>query len=211
LLKAASMSVPGTQHPYEDRVLVDLERGLFAVADGVTISSQGSGGTAADLALGLLQRHYAGSLAPAIMKVHEALLARRAEDSSVGETTLTAVAIDLCTLQAANVGDSPAFLIRNGDMRPLAPQDRSPQGGITQVIGYPDFVDVHFTSLALEEGDLVVVASDGVAHVLIPSLIHTLMAGQDVSRMAEAVVAAAEARDSAYVDDKSVIVLRFQR
>ena len=58
-LDVSSRSVRGSMHPYEDRVLVDEERGLFAVADGVTGSSQGSGAVAAELALELLREGFA--------------------------------------------------------------------------------------------------------------------------------------------------------
>jgi hypothetical protein len=54
-VEVSSKSVPGTSHDYEDRILVNEARRLYAVADGVTSSSQGSGGVAAELALALLK------------------------------------------------------------------------------------------------------------------------------------------------------------
>ncbi len=55
-------SVPGSTHVYEDRILVEEERKIYAAADGVTISSQGSGGVAAELALRLLKEVFSGDL-----------------------------------------------------------------------------------------------------------------------------------------------------
>jgi serine/threonine protein phosphatase PrpC len=210
LLQIAARSVPGSEHPYEDRVLVDEKMGLFAVADGVTNSSQGSGGAAADLALKLLQENFAGDVIAAIDTVHRIALARRGMDSAIGETTLTAVAVRGRSLQAGNVGDSPAYLVRGGRMQALFQEDKSPYGYITQVIGYPDSVQVHSRMVQLEDRDLVLVASDGIGHVLHPSLLHQLIGWRDVGEVADAMIEQARARRMVYNDDKSVIVLRFR-
>ena len=62
MLEVVSRSEPGRGRVYEDRVLVDEGRGLFAVADGVTRSSQGTGAAAADLAVKLLSENFTGDL-----------------------------------------------------------------------------------------------------------------------------------------------------
>src|SRR5206468_9566169 len=108
--------------------------GRVAVADGVTHSSQGSGAVAAELALSLLRKYFSGDLVGAISKVHQIAVRRRKEDSAIGETTLTAVAVDEGRLQVGNVGDSPAYLVRAKNMRSLIKEDKSPHGYITQVI-----------------------------------------------------------------------------
>jgi len=209
MLEVASRSVPGSAHPYEDRVLVDERLGLFAVADGVTLSSQGSGAVAAELVLRLLHENFLGDLAAAIGKVHQIVARRREGDGSIGETTLTAVAVSERSLQAANVGDSPAYLVRRSRMQSLVQEDKSPEGWITQVIGFPETVDVHNTRLQLEEGDTVIVASDGVGHVLRPPLVTQPIGHSRAADLAEAVINEARKHVAGYDDDKSVIVLRF--
>ncbi|MGD1054511.1 MAG: protein phosphatase 2C domain-containing protein [Nitrososphaerales archaeon] len=211
LLQVASRSVPGSVHPYEDRVLVDEKTGLFAVADGVTCSSQGSGGVAAELSLDLLRENFSGDLVSAINKVHQTVLMKRNNDKTIGETTLTAVAIHEESLQAANVGDSPAYLVKGKEMRSLIQEDRNPYGYITQVIGHPETLLVHSVHIQLEEGDLVVVASDGVGHVLHPSLVDSLAGRPDVNEIADAIIDEARVNASPYDDDKSIIVLRILR
>jgi serine/threonine protein phosphatase PrpC len=208
LLRVAARSVPGSEHPYEDRILVDEELGVFAVADGVTNSSQGSGAVAAELALKLLRENFAGDIVTAIGVVHRIAMAKRGEDSAIGETTLTAVVVRGLSLQAGNVGDSPAYLVRGGVMRSLVQEDRSPYGYITQVIGYPETIQVHNVRLQLEDQDLVIVASDGVEHVLHPSLVRRFVGSSDVDEVADAMVEEARVRRAGYDDDKSVIVLR---
>ncbi len=208
LLEVAARSIPGSAHPYEDRILTDDKVGLFAVADGVTLSSQGSGAVAAELALSLLGEYFSGDLVAAISKVHQNAVRRRKEDSTIGETTLTAVAVNEGRLQVGNVGDSPAYLVRAKNMRGLIQEDKSPHGYITQVIGYPETIHVHSTSLQLKDQDMVIVASDGVEHVLRVSFVHQLLSMPEVSEMVDSIIQEARARVTGYDDDKSVIVLR---
>ncbi|TLY13683.1 MAG: hypothetical protein E6K84_03770 [Thaumarchaeota archaeon] len=182
LLEVAARSIPGSAHPYEDRILADDKVGLFAVADGVTHSSQGSGAVAAELALSLLREYFSGDL--------------------------TAVAVDEGRLLVGNVGDSPAYLVRAKNMRGLIQEDKSPHGYITQVIGYPETIHVHSTSLQLKDQDMVIVASDGIEHVLRVSFVHQLLSMPEVSEVVDSIIQEAKARVTGYDDDKSVIVLR---
>jgi len=209
MLEVASRSVPGSAHPYEDRILVDEELGLFAVADGVTLSSQGSGAVAAELALRLLRDNYLGDLAMAISNVHQIVARKREGDRTIGETTLTAVAVSEGSLQAANVGDSPAYLVRRGRTQSLVQEDKSPDGWITQVVGFPEAISVHNTRLLLEDKDTVIVASDGVGHVLRPPLVTQPVGRSGAANLAEAIIKEAREHVAGYDDDKSVIVLRF--
>jgi len=209
LLDIAAQSVPGSVHPYEDRLLVDEGLGLFAVADGVTLSTQGSGAVGAELALRLLRDNLSGDLASAIDKVNQIVVRRMGEDRTIGETTLTAVVVRQGALQAANVGDSPAYLVRKGDMLSLVQEDRSPYGYITQAIGLTETVSVHAMSLQLEEGDTVIVASDGVGHVLCPPFVDRMVDRSKAAEVAGAIIQVASANVTEYDDDKSVIVLRY--
>lgn len=207
-LDVSARSVHGSMHPYEDRVLVDEKHGLFAVADGVTGSSQGSGAVAAELALELLRKGFAGDVVEAMREVHRAVYERRLNDRSVGETTLTVAAVRRDLLQVGNLGDSPAYLVRGGTVRSLVTGDISPMGYITQVVGYPETVAIHMQEVRLQKGDLVIVASDGVGHVLRPSFIVPLASESSADRIAERIVEEARLTVTDYDDDKSVIVLR---
>ncbi len=208
LLEVAARSIPGSAHPYEDRVLVDERVGLFAVADGVTLSSQGSGAVAAELALSLLHENFSGDLADGINEAHRIVVRRRKEDITIGETTLTAVVVSEGRLQVANVGDSPAYLVRGKKMQSLIVEDKSPFGYITQVIGYPEAILVHTKSHQLKDQDMVIVASDGVEHVLRSSIVNQLYSRPKVSEVADSIIREATARVTGYDDDKSVIILR---
>lgn len=208
MLEVAARSVSGSQHTYEDRILVDEKIGLFGVADGVTMSSRGSGGTAAELGIRLLKENFTGDVQAAIEKVHQIALEKRKEDYTIGETTLTAVTVKDRSLQAGNVGDSPAFLVRGNELQPLAQEDKSIDGYLTQMIGYPEKVQVHSTRVELKPWDVVLVASDGVGHVLHPPLVQQLLGRPNVSEVVDAIISAARSKRTGYDDDKSVIVLK---
>jgi protein phosphatase len=209
-LDTAAKSVPGSTHPYEDRILVNERKRLFAVADGVTISSQGSGGVAAEFAIELLQENQTEDLVEAITRIHEMVLKRkRMGDETIGETTLTAAVIEGATLELANVGDSPAYLIRNRSMKRLSHLDKSESGYITQVIGFPETITVHLTKTQLRVGDLVLLISDGVLHVMnSPPFFGLLSREPNANELASKIIAEAQLRVGSYDDDKSVIVLR---
>ncbi len=195
-------------HPYEDRILVDEKQGLFAVADGVTGSSQGSGAVAAELVLELLREDFEGDVVEAVREVHQTVYEKRMSDRSIGETTLTAATVKGDLLQVGNLGDSPAYLIQGRKMRSLITDDIAPLGRITQVVGYPETVHVHMEEARLQKRDLVIIASDGVGHVLQPSFITPLTSESSADRIAERIVEEARLKAADYDDDKSVIVLR---
>jgi serine/threonine protein phosphatase PrpC len=109
------------------------------------------------------------------------------------------------------VGDSPAYLIRGATIQSLIQEDRNAFGWITQVIGYPETVNVHSMRLRLEDRDTVIVASDGVGHVLHAPLVRQLIDKPEVGQVADAIIEEARARVVGYDDDKSVIVLRVAR
>ena len=190
-------------------MLVDENRSLFAVADGVTNSSHGSGAIAAELAVKLLSRNFEGDLAKAVARVHEIALETRVKDWSIGETTITAAAIAGGVLQISNVGDSPAYLARDGNFTPLAHEDKTLYGSISQTIGYPPEIRVNSQSQHLQDHDVIIIASDGVSHVLRPPLIFQLLGKPGPNQIADGIIASAKAMPSGYDDDKSVIVIRF--
>ncbi len=205
----SSKSVAGSTHVHEDRILVDRERGLYAVADGVTMSSRGSGGLAAEFALDLLKETFNGDLREAVKAVHERLFEAKRGDRRIGETTLTAVHLLKGRAEVVNVGDSPAYLVRGEDLKIMTQPDRSEVGYISQVIGYPERIKVHSISESLRVGDFLILASGGVAHVLNHiTLLPILDATLATSDVADAIIKRAKVEWAGYDDDKSVIVIR---
>ena len=192
-------------------MLLDEGAGLFCVADGVTNSSHGSGAAAAELALALLREAFSGDLSVALSEVNRLSLERRKEDRTIGETTLTAAYLNRSTLEVANVGDSPALLVRGEKTRKLTVEDRGPGGHITQVIGYRSSIEVHSIRLELEPADMVVVASDGVGHVLTNPFLTRLVEIGVAAKAADLIVNEAKSTPSGYDDDKTAIVIEVKR
>jgi serine/threonine protein phosphatase PrpC len=202
-------SVPGSVHDYEDRVLADDERRIYAVADGVTISSQGSGAVAAELGLRLLKEVFSYDLSVAVTEVHNRLLSMKETDRTVGETTLTVAHLVGNGVEIVNVGDSPGYLLRDNDLLVLTHADRSELGYITQVLGYPEKIRVHSRTVGLKANDYLILASDGAAHVINHATLLPIVRAAPSSReLAEAIIERAEGTWVGYDDDKSVIVIR---
>lgn len=203
------ISRPGSSHPYEDRVLVNDDKRLYAVADGVTMSSQGSGAIAAELALNLLSREFSSNLVKAIEAVHDSLVKMKISDKTIGETTLTAVHLTDERLEVANVGDSPAFLIRDEGLSQLTVEDKGFFGYLTQVLGYPSEIRVHHLEINIRSNDYVIVATDGLSHVLnnyvLTKLARTGLSAKD---FATSLMHTAENYPASYDDDKSVIIIK---
>ncbi len=208
-IESGSKSIPGSAHPYEDRILVDEKKMLYAVADGVTLSSQGSGGVSAEIALGLLAGNFEGHLENAVKRVHEKVVEMRKRDGRIGESTLTCAFVKDGWGEVANIGDSPAYMVRDNELHSLIQEDKSELGYITQVIGYPERIEVHQVRKHLKEGDCLILASDGLAHVLKPSIVLPLVnRSLSAKKLVETLIEDAKARPVGYDDDKSLIILR---
>ena len=85
-------------------------------------------------------------------------------------TTLSMVVIEDGRLYGANVGDSPIWLQRNGEMIelsvPHSMEEEGMEGVLTQAIGLSETVDIYLFENNLHVGDRLIIASDGLEAVL---------------------------------------------
>lgn len=208
-LEVGYKSVPGSSHPYEDRILIDKERCLFAVADGVTISSQGSGGVAAEIAISEFSRLFAGDILKTLHQVNSRIVKLKLENKSIGETTFTVAYFSNYQAHVANVGDSPAFIVRQDKLEQLTRSDRSPLGGLLQVIGLREEIHPYISRVSIEKNDVFLLASDGISHILDEETVVPLVKNlSKTSQIADKLVSLADHFPSGYDDDKSVIVIK---
>jgi len=105
-LEAYGKSEKGLHLRNQDAFLIDLKRGLFAVADGVTIS-RGRSEKASREAVKTLKRDFK-DMESAFLLVNKSVSSLR----GAGETTLTVAHVHNNGLAVGHVGDSSLFLVR---------------------------------------------------------------------------------------------------
>jgi PPM family protein phosphatase len=189
----------------EDRYLVREERGitLLAVADGVGGSSGGEiAADAAMVELGarffevLASRATSDALSEALRDANAAVLrAAGASGHRDAATTIVAAAVRPDEAIVANLGDSRAYLIRDGVCRQLT-QDHSGEmeHAITRFAGDPRGVQPDIFVETLRPGDRLLLCSDGLTRHVTPLEIATAASGEDVRAAANTLVDLANAR-----------------
>jgi PPM family protein phosphatase len=210
----------------EDAVLVVPP--LFAVADGM--GGHRGGEVASHVALDTmeeLEAAAAGSLADRVRHANRAVWDRAAGDDHLTGmgTTLTAVRLDGDTAILAHVGDSRAYLLRDGELRQLTTDhtlvERMLRSGeiteeeadvhphknvLTRALGTDQEVDVEELSVALQDGDRLLLCSDGLTGMVTEDQIQAILeTGVEPQQAAERLVRAANRAGG--VDNISVVVL----
>lgn len=171
----------------EDSLLVDAAHGLYAVADGM--GGHRAGEVASATAIETLQAAYLGGrpIDRAIEEANSAVFARAAGDAELRGmgTTLTAIAVDGGTAVLGHVGDSRAYLLRDGAVTQvtddhslveqlvregrLSPEEahNHPQRAIiTRALGVDAAVQVDTYRVDLRPGDRFLICSDGLTNML---------------------------------------------
>ena len=158
----------------------DRERGaIAAVADGV--STGGNGREAAQTTVNTVVNDYFATpdtwdttvALDRILCAHNGWLAsmNRRRQPAVGLTTVTALVLRGQSYTLAHVGDTRAYLLRNGRLQLLTTDHVMSQHDfahqLTRAMGLDDHVVVDYSQGELHSGDLFVLLSDGV-HGSIP-------------------------------------------
>ncbi len=220
----------------EDSVLADLP--LVAVADGM--GGHKAGEVASSLALealsawkerisGTSSAHAGELLREAFDDAHRKVWEKGQEDESLQGmgTTLTAAWIDGDTVVLGHVGDSRAYLLRDGELKQLTTdqnvaQDMVRRGRISedeaassphrhiilQAVGVdPTGLDIEVVGSDLKDGDRVVLATDGMfGMVKSPERIRAILVDRtDPSEACRALID--EANDAGGEDNISVVVI----
>jgi PPM family protein phosphatase len=199
----------------EDRYLV-REGGkttLLAVADGVGGEAGGEMASAAAidaLAAGFFgagsERPPAEALASAIRGANDAVLGAAGKSGQQGAaSTLVAAAIAGGSAVIGNLGDSRAYLLRDGEIR-LVTADHAGelQSSITRFVGDPRGVQPDVFVEALRPGDRILLCSDGLTRHVPDTEIATTVGRTDLDRAATALVELAKSRGG---EDNITVVL----
>jgi len=195
---------------------------LYIVADGT--GGQEGGQTASAMATTIIaERFYddtnpdiGESLVQAIRTAHEALyeLAQRVPSWAEMSTTVVAAVIHQGQLYVAHVGDSRAYLIRNGQARLLTRdhvwlQDDENYGSLTRWLGggRSRYIEVDLLTEPLQENDVVVLCSDGLTDVVGREDIQALASRGSPQATARQLVELANRRGTG--DNVSVAVIQY--
>jgi protein phosphatase len=210
----------------EDSYLVDEP--LFAIADGM--GGHRGGEVASRLALETIEalfRRGEGALAEQVQEANRAVFERSSTDRAVAGmgTTLTAALVEGERVRLAHVGDSRAYLLRDGQLRMLtedhtlvhqmvqqgeiteAEAERHPQRSVvTRALGMDSTVTVDEAIVDLRPGDRLLICSDGLTSMVDDGAIASILRRQtDPQRAAAALVEAANKGGG--VDNTTVIVI----
>ncbi len=190
----------------EDSFLIDTEKNLFAVADGVSIPK--GGGEAAKLACKFLSENFHGDLKQAFYKANTKIFKERIK-GKCGFTTLTALHIGKNNkAQLCWVGDSPAFLVREGKIELLTGFEDSYGNVLLQAIG-EESINVHERVFEARENDFMILCTDGISSVLsLKRILFIVLTEKTPEKICKALVKEAEKKESVYRDDKTAVVVK---
>lgn len=218
----------------EDSMLIDVENGVFVVADGM--GGHAAGEVASAMASETVHRTLVGAADPdetRLVRDHESedpadvlrerlryamnqasIAIRRASEANPETrgmgTTLVVLVIDGDQAHLAHVGDSRAYLFRNGRLVRLTRDHTVVQQEIdagrltpelarllphkhilTQSVGFHGPVEPDTTTRAILPGDVFVLCSDGMTDPLDDDAIEKMMDGVPVDVLADTMVEAA--------------------
>ena len=210
----------------EDSLLVDPDDGLYAVADGM--GGHRAGEVASATAIDALKTAYLGGqrLDQAVGAANAAVFARAAEDAALRGmgTTLTAIALHDSTAEFGHVGDSRAYLMRDGNvtqvtedhslveqlvregrLTPEEAQNHPQRAIITRALGVDPNVAVDTYRIDLRPGDRLMICSDGLTNMLSDDTIaQTLRRHADPQQAADTLV---DMANQAGGDDNITVIL----
>lgn len=211
----------------EDDLLAAEDRRMFLVADG--LGGHPAGDVASRIAVETIDREMtlesisggtdrAELLADMLRRAHDAIVAdvsRSPERAGMGTTAVLAlVGEGADEAWVAHVGDSRAYVARDGRLRQVTDDHRSggPFGGgrITQALGTSNGIEPDVVHLDLETGDRLMLCTDGLSDMIDDGLVEQITTGVDAPQAAcDDLVSAAKQAGGA--DNITVIVVDVSR
>jgi serine/threonine protein phosphatase PrpC len=212
----------------EDSYLTDEP--LFAVADGM--GGHRGGEVASQLAVQTLEKLFKkgiGELPDQVQEANRVVFERSVVDEKVAGmgTTLTAALVEGDRIRLAHVGDSRAYLLREGDLRLLTEDhtlvhrmvtegeiskeeaETHPQRSVlTRALGVETVVDVDDDTVQVHPGDRLLLCTDGLTSMVSEQAVEeVLRAVPDPREAAQRLVQLAN--EGGGTDNTTVVVLDF--
>jgi PPM family protein phosphatase len=212
----------------EDAILINDP--LYAVADGM--GGHRGGEVASNLALQTVEQMFAerqGTLTEQVERANRAVFERSQSDRDVSGmgTTLTAALIEGGAVRLAHVGDSRAYLFRGGKLQLLTEdhtlvhrmvvegeiteteaENHPHRSVLTRALGVEGDVRVDETKVAVQEGDRLLLCTDGLTGMLSEDQIESIL--QDMRDPQEAVDRlVGEANRAGGIDNITAVIIDF--
>jgi PPM family protein phosphatase len=225
---AAATDVGRVREHNEDGYLVDDTLGLVAVADGMGGHNAGEVASAAALDALRVAFGAGATIDDAVSAANEIVYEQSVADRDLRGmgTTLTAGALGIDgTLLLGHVGDSRAYLVRDGAIERITTDhslveeliqagelteeeaERDPRRSmITRALGLEPGVAVDVESVDLRAGDRLLLCSDGLTTMVSESEIAALVSGEDDPHVAASTLVEA-ANDAGGADNITVVVI----
>jgi len=225
---AAATDIGLVREGNEDSYLT--EEPLFAVADGM--GGHRGGEVASQLAVETLEKRFkqgAGDLPDQVQEANRVVFERSVVDEKVAGmgTTLTAALVEGDRVRLAHVGDSRAYLLRDGDLRLLTEDhtlvhrmvtegeiskeeaETHPQRSVlTRALGVDNVVDVDDDTVQVRPGDRLLLCTDGLTSMVSEQAIEEALRGvPDPQEAARRLVHLAN--EGGGTDNTTVVVLDF--
>jgi serine/threonine protein phosphatase PrpC len=225
---AAATDIGLVREGNEDSYLT--EEPLFAVADGM--GGHRGGEVASQLAVETLEKLFregAGELPDQVQEANRVVFERSSLDRKVAGmgTTLTAALVEDDRVRLAHVGDSRAYLLRDGELGLLTEdhtlvhrmvsegeiskeeaQTHPQRSVLTRAIGVDTVVDVDDETLQVRPGDRLLLCTDGLTSMVSEDQIEeALRSVPDVQEAAKRLVQMAN--EAGGMDNTTVLVLDF--
>jgi PPM family protein phosphatase len=225
---AAATDIGLVREGNEDSYLT--EEPLFAVADGM--GGHRGGEVASQLAVETLEKRFkqgAGDLPDQVQEANRVVFERSVVDEKVAGmgTTLTAALVEGDRVRLAHVGDSRAYLLRDGDLRLLTEdhtlvhrmvtegeiskeeaQTHPQRSVLTRALGVDNVVDVDDDTVQVRPGDRLLLCTDGLTSMVSEQAIEEALRGvPDPQEAAQRLVHLAN--EGGGTDNTTVVVLDF--
>jgi serine/threonine protein phosphatase PrpC len=161
-----------SSHDNQDSVLINKEKKVCAIADGVTSGVKGK--EASQIAVHSIDLYTEPEKLNQLVEYAHKKVSKLAFYPYYSATTLVIGAIQKQSLYIASVGDSSAFLKRGNKIQLLTESDRLGVASLSYAIG-TNIKEIHRNEIKLQENDILLFCTDGVTDNLNESELASLM------------------------------------
>ncbi len=188
----------------EDSFLIDKNKNIFAVADGVTTCPCGK--IASNKAVKYLKELFNGDILKTTLEVNKKIFE---ETEGICLTTLNCCYISGNLLQIINVGDSSTLLIRDNKFVLETSKERIiGTHTVLSTIGEKEINPMYYKT-SLKTGDLILLMTDGISDILnLEEILDIVKSNKEIKDILDEIFSDVERKEKLYDDDKTCIITK---